>query len=107
MLEDDIYTHPRHGFNVAHGDSTRGVAGIDDKSLAETMGVIEDRASNSAAVTLYKKIAANNKCLQSTGKCKKCSKTFKNKKVCSKQGQDDKVTMFEMCLDCYKKENPS
>ena len=37
MLEDDIYTHVRHGFdsgigisfeNLAHSDSTRGVAAI-------------------------------------------------------------------------------
>ena len=93
-----------------------GVAGIDGKNLAETLAVIEDKetaarsveesASSSAAMTSYKKIAANDKRLQGTGKCDKCTKVFKNKKVQSRKGKDDVVTTFKECLECWKAGHP-
>ena len=93
-----------------------GMAGINGKTLSETLGIIEDKetaarsvedkAATAAAVTSYKKIAANDKRLQSTAKCEKCGKTFKNKKVRSRKGREDTITTFKECLDCWKKEHP-
>ena len=57
-----------------------GTSGVNDKTLAETIGLIEDKeaaarstaGSNSAGhATLYKKISANDSRLKGTGKCEK------------------------------------
>ena len=66
-----------------------GVEDINNKSLADTLGIIEnketaarsvaERASSSAATTTtYKKIAADDKRLKGTAKCDKCGQTFQN-----------------------------
>ena len=71
-----------------------GVAGINDKTLDETVGIIEDKemaarsvagraATPAAASTSYKKIASSDRRLKETGKCEKCGRTFNNKKPVS------------------------
>ena len=92
-----------------------GTTGINAKSLTETLGLIEDKetaarstANNGAAAhtTSYKKIMASDKRLQGTGKCEKCGKTFNNKKVRSRRGQDDRISTFKMCMECWRKDHP-
>ena len=92
-----------------------GTTGINAKSLTETLGLIEDKetaarstVNNGAAAhtTTYKKIAASDKRLQSTGKCEKCAKSFNNKKVRSRRGQDDKISTFTLCMECWRKDHP-
>ena len=92
-----------------------GTTGINMKSLAETLGLIEDRETAArstvntgaaAHTTTYKKIAASDKRLQSTGKCEKCGKTFNNKKVRSRRGQDDVLSTFKECKECWRKDHP-
>ena len=94
-----------------------GVDGINNKNLADTLAIIEnketaarsvaERASSSAAMTTYKKIAASDRRLQGTGKCTVCSKSFKNKRVRSSNKKDDEIVTFTTCLECWKKEHPS
>ena len=97
-----------------------GVSGINGKTLAETLGLIEDKetaarsatdratssAATSSAATSYKKITAADNRLKSTGKCESCSKTFSNKAVRSKKGRDDEITTFKECKDCWRKAHP-
>ena len=65
-----------------------GISGINDKTLPETLGLIEDKeaaarsttgSSASGNTTSYKKIAADDRRLKGTGKCKRCAETFNNK----------------------------
>ena len=92
-----------------------GTTGINEKSLAETLGLIEDKetaarsTANSGAAahtTSYKKIAATDKRLQGTGKCKDCGKTFNNRRVRSRRGEDDKISTFTECKECWRKAHP-
>ena len=65
-----------------------GISGINDKTLPETLGLIEDKeaaarsttgSSASGNTTSYKKIAADDRRLKGTGKCERCAETFNNK----------------------------
>ena len=90
-----------------------GTSGIDNKSLAEMLGLIEDKetaarsiksgATSAAATTSYKKIAANDRRLNGTAKCEKCQKVFKNKSVKSRKDRDDEVQTHTTCKDCWRK----
>ena len=79
--------------NLDIKEEVLGTSGVNDKNLAETLGLIEDKetalrstaSSGAAAHTItYKRIEATDKCLQGTGKCEKCGKTFNNRKVQSR-----------------------
>ena len=92
-----------------------GVSGINTKTLAETLGIIEDKETaarattdraTAGAATSYKKISAGDNRLKSTGKCDKCSKTFTNKAIRSRKGKNDEITTFTTCKDCWKKARP-
>ena len=93
-----------------------GTSGSNDKTLAETLGLIEDKeaaarstAGSSAAghITTYKRITANDRRLQGTGKCEKCAKTFSNKKIQSGKGKkDDTISTFKVCKECWRKDHP-
>ena len=93
-----------------------GTTGINDKSLAETLGLIEDKeaaarsttgASASGHITSYKRIAADDRRLKGTGKCEKCAETFNNKRVVSGRGKkDDTVSTFKLCKSCWQKDRP-
>ena len=93
-----------------------GTTGINDKTLGETLGLIEDKeaaarstASASAAghKTAYKKITSDDRRLKGTGKCEKCSEVFNNRKVQSGKGKkDDSITTFKVCKTCWRKEHP-
>ena len=93
-----------------------GTTGINDKTLAETLGLIEDKeaaarsiASSSSAghITAYKKIAADDRRLKGSGKCEKCQEMFNNKRVQSGRGKkDDSISTFKICKSCWKKEHP-
>ena len=91
--------------NLDIKEEVLGTSGVNDKNLAETLGLIEDKetalrstASSGAAAhsITYKRIEATDKCLQGTGKCEKCGKTFNNRKVQSRKGRDDS-TMLKSC----------
>ena len=66
----------------------RGRSGINDKTLPETLGLIEYKeaaagsttgSSASGNTTSYKKIAADDRRLKGMGKCERCAETFNNK----------------------------
>ena len=72
-----------------------GMAGVDGKTLAETIGLIEDKetaarsvasrtstaAGTSTSSSGRKRIAQTDRRLKETGRCERCGKTFPNKKV--------------------------
>ena len=93
-----------------------GTAGVDTKSLMDTLGLIENKETAArsvgtrtvagAATTSYKKIQANDKRLNSQANCDKCQKKFNNKRIRSRKNKDDEITTYTTCLECWKKEKP-
>ena len=92
-------------------------AGIDDKSLNDTISIIEteEMASrsmsdhtnttlNQASATSYKKqILPHDKRLQVKGKCALCSKDFLINRVKRQAGKEDTILTDRFCKPCWQK----
>ena len=95
-----------------------GVTDLDDKTLAETIGLIEaketamrsmsGRASGGegagAAMSSYKrlkKIQTSDKRLQLTGKCETCDSVFKNRQLRQSKNKDDEIRVLKLCEKCW------
>ena len=95
-----------------------GVTGLDDKSLAETVALIEDKETAARAVagsatkvggamtkTAYgrlKKIPTTDRRLTQSGKCEQCAKTFQNRRLRQSKSKDDEIQVLKFCEQCWK-----
>ena len=94
-----------------------GVVDLDDKSLAETIGIIESKetalrsmsgqstaGTGAAAMSNYarqKKNPQTDQRLQLTGKCEACSKVFKNRMLRQSKNKPDEIRILKLCHDCW------
>ena len=93
-----------------------GTAGLDDKSLMETVGIVENKEtalrsmpeyrSNGKADALSgyrnsKKIEKTDPRLQQKGKCETCRKEFKNRQLRRGKNKPDEITTLKLCYDCW------
>ena len=93
-----------------------GTVDLDDKSLAETIGIIESKetalrsmsdqstaGTGAAAVSNYarqKKNPQTDQRLQLTGKCEACSKVFKNRMLSRSRNKPDEIRILKLCGEC-------
>ena len=94
-----------------------GTVDLDNKSLAETIGIIESKetalrsmsdqstaGTGAAAVSNYarqKKNPQTDQRLQMTGKCEACSKVFKNRMLRQSKSKPDEIRILKLCGECW------
>ena len=106
--------------NGIYDEETRkevlGATGLDEKTLADTVAIIEAKETalrsmpgyrsggEKAAMSTYRgqqKVAKTDPRLQMSGKCEKCSKTFKNRLLQTGRGKPDEIKILKLCHDCW------
>ena len=92
-----------------------GATGLDEKSLMDTLGVVENketalrsmpgRAGGRAdALSGYrgqKKSEKSDPRLQLTGKCETCKKEFKNRQLRTNRNKPDEIRILKLCSECW------
>jgi hypothetical protein len=93
-----------------------GTAGLDDKSLMETVGIVENKETALRSMPEYRstgkadalsgyrkstKIEKSDPRLQQKGKCETCKKEFKNRQLRTSKNKPDEIKTFKLCYDCW------
>ena len=90
-------------------------AGIDDKSLNDTIAIIETEEMASRSMTGHnstsqvgstsfkRQILPNDKRLQKKGKCATCNSDFLNQRVRREAGKEDVLLTDKFCKPCWQK----
>ena len=93
-----------------------GTADLDEKSLMETVGIVENKetalrsmpeyraAGKADALSGYqnsKRIEKTDPRLQKKGKCETCRKEFKNRQLWVTKNKPDEIRTLKLCHDCW------
>ena len=93
-----------------------GTADLDEKSLMETVGIVENKETALRSMPEYrpagkadaqsgyrnsKKIGKTDLRLQQKGKCETCKKEFKNKQLWISKNKPDEIRTLKLCHDCW------